>query len=86
MDRPEPELDMADEHGMAHRWGRMADRGVRFFSLRAMRGVHATEPLSLRGYIGMVLTEATLTMLAVASGELTEDTFAAWLRSHIVPR
>ncbi|MGB4977590.1 MAG: DUF5693 family protein [Anaerolineae bacterium] len=52
-----PELDMEDEHGMAHRWGRMADRGVRFFSLRAMRGVHATEPLSLRGYIGMVLTE-----------------------------
>ena len=50
-----PELDMEDEHGMAHRWGRIADRGVRFFSLRAMRGVHATEPLSLRGYIGICL-------------------------------
>lgn len=30
--------------------------------------------------------EATLTMLAVAAGDLTEDAFAAWLRAHAVPK
>lgn len=30
--------------------------------------------------------QATLTMLAVASGELDEVGFAAWLRAHIRPR
>ena len=30
--------------------------------------------------------DATLTMLAVASGELTEEDFAAWLRQHAVQR
>jgi len=30
--------------------------------------------------------EATLTMLAVAAGELDEAGFAEWLRSHIRPR
>lgn len=43
--------------------------------------------LALNGWrLQATQAEATLTMLAVASGELTEDTFAAWLRSHIVPR
>lgn len=51
------DLDLEDEHGMAHKWGRIADRGVRFFSLRAMRGVHATDPLSLLDYVGMVVGE-----------------------------
>lgn len=27
-----------------------------------------------------------LTMLAVASGEMSEDAFAAWIRSHLQPR
>ena len=27
-----------------------------------------------------------LTMLAVASGEMSEDTFAAWIRAHLQPR
>jgi death-on-curing protein len=27
-----------------------------------------------------------LTMLAVAAGDLTEDEFAAWLRTHLAPR
>lgn len=31
-------------------------------------------------------TDATLTMLAVASGEMSEDDFAAWLRAHVAPR
>ena len=30
--------------------------------------------------------EATLTMLAVAAGEITEAEFASWLREHIEPR
>ena len=30
--------------------------------------------------------DTTLTMLAVASGDLPEDTFAAWLRQHARPR
>ncbi|TSA49486.1 MAG: type II toxin-antitoxin system death-on-curing family toxin [Nitrosomonadales bacterium] len=30
--------------------------------------------------------EATLTMLAVASGEMTESDFAAWIRSHNAAR
>jgi len=30
--------------------------------------------------------DATLTMLAVASGDLTEEDFAAWLRQHAVQR
>jgi len=30
--------------------------------------------------------EATLTMLALAAGELSEDGFAQWLRGHIQPR
>jgi len=30
--------------------------------------------------------EATLTMLAVAAGDLGEDDFAAWLRGHAAPK
>ncbi len=31
-------------------------------------------------------SDTTLTMLAVAAGDLTEDAFAAWLRQHSVTR
>ncbi len=31
-------------------------------------------------------TDATLTMMAVASGDLDEAGFADWLRAHVVPR
>jgi len=31
-------------------------------------------------------TDATLTMLAVAAGDITEEAFAAWLREHTVVR
>jgi len=31
-------------------------------------------------------TDATLTMLAVAAGDITEEAFAAWLREHTVAR
>ena len=42
--------------------------------------------LALNGWrLQATQTEATLTMLAVAAGELGEEAFAAWLRSHIVP-
>jgi death-on-curing protein len=30
--------------------------------------------------------QATLTMLAVAAGDLSEEAFAAWLRAHAVPK
>ncbi|MNY70812.1 hypothetical protein D3C86_2090210 [compost metagenome] len=31
-------------------------------------------------------TEATLTMLAVAAGDITEEAFATWLRAHTIAR
>ena len=31
-------------------------------------------------------TDATLTMLAVAAGDISEEAFAAWLRAHAVVR
>lgn len=36
----------------------------------------------------LVITQAdaTLTMLALAAGELSEDAFAQWLRDHLQPR
>ena len=43
--------------------------------------------LHLNGYrLKVSPAEATLTMLAVAAGELSEDAFAAWLRQHCAPR
>ena len=40
----------------------------------------------LNGYrLEATQAEATLTMLAVATGDLTEDQFASWLRAHAVP-
>lgn len=43
--------------------------------------------LTLNGWrIQSTQAEATLTMLAVAAGDLTEDEFANWLRCHTVPR
>ena len=41
--------------------------------------------LYLNGYrLRVSQAEATLTMLAVAAGDLGEDAFAAWLREHAV--
>jgi death on curing protein len=43
--------------------------------------------LGLNGWrLTVSQAEATLTVLALASGEIDEPTFAAWLRSHIRPR
>ncbi len=43
--------------------------------------------LALNGWrLQCTQTEATLTMLAVASGDLSEDAFAAWLRAHTTRR
>ncbi|NWG73221.1 MAG: type II toxin-antitoxin system death-on-curing family toxin [Rubrivivax sp.] len=43
--------------------------------------------LALNGYRLMATqADATLTMLAVAAGDLTEDDFAAWIRAHAEPR
>lgn len=43
--------------------------------------------LYLNGYrLQATQAEATLTMLAVASGEASEVEFARWLREHAVPR
>ncbi len=43
--------------------------------------------LYLNGYrLQASQTEATIAMLAVATGELTEDEFAAWLREHAARR
>ena len=41
--------------------------------------------LHLNGYrLKVSQAEATLTMLAVAAGDLSEEAFAAWLRAHAV--
>ena len=43
--------------------------------------------LYVNGYrLQATQSEATLTMLAVAAGDLSEEAFTAWLRGHAVPR
>ena len=43
--------------------------------------------LALNGQrLATTQVDATLTMLAVASGDMSEDAFAAWIRSHLQPR
>ena len=43
--------------------------------------------LALNGQrLATTQADATLTMLAVASGDMSEDAFAAWIRSHLQPR
>lgn len=43
--------------------------------------------LYLNGYrLRATQSDATLTMLAVAAGDLTEDAFATWLRAHTVQK
>lgn len=43
--------------------------------------------LALNGYrLVATQADATLTMLAVAPGDLSEDHFAAWIRAHATPR
>ncbi len=43
--------------------------------------------MALNGFrLRATQADATLTVLALAAGDLTEDEFAAWLRAHAVPR
>ena len=43
--------------------------------------------LALNGHrLRVSQVEATLTMLAVAAGEIREEEFAAWIREHCAPR
>ena len=43
--------------------------------------------LALNGHrLRVSQVEATLTMLAVAAGEIREEEFAAWIRKHCAPR
>ncbi len=43
--------------------------------------------LALNGYrLAATQADATLTMLAVASGDRSKDYFAAWIRAHLQPR
>ena len=43
--------------------------------------------LALNGHrLRVSQVEATLTMLAVAAGEMREEEFAQWIRKHCVPR
>lgn len=43
--------------------------------------------LALNGHrLAASQAEATLTMLAVAAGELDEAAFAGWIRAHLAPR
>lgn len=43
-------------------------------------------PLNLAAYGEPTQTDATLAMLAVAAGEVTEAQFADWIRQHTTPR
>ncbi|NNM64757.1 MAG: type II toxin-antitoxin system death-on-curing family toxin [Burkholderiales bacterium] len=43
--------------------------------------------LALNGYrLAATQVDATLSMLAVASGDTSEDDFAAWIRTHLAQR
>ncbi len=43
--------------------------------------------LHLNGYrLVTTQVDATQTVLGIAAGEISEDTFAAWLRQRVVPR
>ncbi|MBN2691660.1 MAG: type II toxin-antitoxin system death-on-curing family toxin [Burkholderiaceae bacterium] len=43
--------------------------------------------LALNGQrLAATQADATLTMLSVASGDLSEDAFAAWIRAHLMAR
>ena len=43
--------------------------------------------LALNGYrLHTTQADATLTMLAIAAGDIDEGTFAAWIRAHVTPR
>ena len=43
--------------------------------------------LALNGYrLTATQVETTLTVLSLAAGEIGEDEFAAWIRTHIAPR
>ena len=43
--------------------------------------------LYLNGYrLNASQADATITVLGLAAGDLSEDDFAAWLRSHVAPR
>jgi death-on-curing protein len=43
--------------------------------------------LALNGYrLVTTQADATLTMLSLAAGDLSEDAFAQWLRDHVRPR
>jgi len=77
-----------DAPALAAAYGYGISRNHAFIDGNKRTGFVATELfLRLNGY-QLVADDAdcVLTMLAVASGDLAEDAFAAWLRAHTVTR
>ena len=77
-----------DAAALAAAYGSGIARNHAFIDGNKRAALVATELfLRLNGW-QLVVTDAdcVLTMLAVATGELTEIEFAAWLRAHVVPR
>jgi death-on-curing protein len=70
----------------AYGWG--LSRNHPFMDGNKRTGFVAAELfLNLNGYeLQATDAECVLTMLGVAAGDVSEDTFATWLRSHIVAR
>ena len=77
-----------DVAALAAAYGYCISRNHAFIDGNKRTGLVATELfLRLNGY-RLVVGDAdcVLTMLAVASGDITEEEFAAWLRRHIIKK
>ena len=77
-----------DVAALAAAYGYGISRNHAFIDGNKRTGLVATELfLRLNGY-RLVVGDAdcVLTMLAVASGDITEEEFAAWLRRHIIKK
>ncbi|MES2945928.1 MAG: type II toxin-antitoxin system death-on-curing family toxin [Pseudomonadota bacterium] len=77
-----------DACALAAAYGYGISRNHAFIDGNKRTGLVAAELfLRLNGW-RLVVEDADciLTMLGVAAGDLSEDEFASWLRSHVVPR
>ena len=77
-----------DAAALAAAYGYGISRNHAFVDGNKRTGLVAAELfLGLNGWQLLVTdSDCVLTMLAVASGDITEEEFAAWLRAHVVKK
>lgn len=77
-----------DAAALAAAYGYGISRNHAFIDGNKRTGFVAVEVfLELNGHgLEAADTDCVLTMLAVASGEMSEEAFAQWIRDHAVPR